>query len=452
MANEYNYIIRQLSAVPRSKLLSGKNTGHSSGSVIITGSSGGSGSSSGNSAGSDGHTHDNKSELDRILTSATDTYICVKHWNEVNENGSGYLTIQKASVGFADTAELAYVAEHAFKADESTEAEHALVADYAPEAGHADNADTWNQCADWLNQPVRTGDKVVFAGLTVRAEETTTVNTELTVESNPLLPEGDLDTTDLSEENFDTLTAISSAIGEIVVTSGSVTGGTIGSLDNVSEEADYAPDGSLLVMKDGEYIPSATLSENVAALMEKVFPFSISTLSGGGTYEKGSAQTVILSWSYDRTPDSQNLNGTTLAINVRTKEFPGVTSTTTYTLTATSGGMTASKSVSASFQLKKYYGVSAASTLSNAQILSLSQTWAARTQAVTTFDCTGGKYAYYVIPTSLKSGIQFWINGLRNTDWTEEVRGVTNGSGYTESYTIYRITEPQTGVLAIEVK
>jgi len=50
------------------------------------------------------------------------------------------------------------------------------------------------------------------------------------------------------------------------------------------------------------------------------------------------------------------------------------------------------------------------------------------------------------------SGIQFWIGGLRNTDWKEETREVTNTFGHKESYTIYRLNSIQTGVLNIEVK
>ena len=33
--------------------------------------------------------------------------------------------------------------------------------------------------------------------------------------------------------------------------------------------------------------------------MEKVFPFTMA-LTGGGTYEKGSSNSVVLRWTYDR--------------------------------------------------------------------------------------------------------------------------------------------------------
>ena len=102
--------------------------------------------------------------------------------------------------------------------------------------------------------------------------------------------------------------------------------------------------------------------------------------------------------------------------------------------------------------MRKYYGVSSHESLTNDQILALSSTWAQRSQGSTVFDCTAGKYPYYIIPTSMVSGIQFWIGGLRNTDLVEEVRDVTNSYGYTESYTLFRLNSIQTGVLNIEVK
>lgn len=234
------------------------------------------------------------------------------------------------------------------------------------------------------------------------------------------------------------------------------TGGavTLGELDNVTDEADKISDtDDLLVRLAGAsgWTINTTLFSQVSQLMSKVFPFTM-TLSGGGTYEKGSSQTISLSWTYDRDIESQSINNESLLIGIRAKQYANVATDTTYTLKAIQGGQTYTKSVSAQFKVKKYYGVSASGTLTNDEILSLSNTWAGRTQGSTVFDCTGGKYPYYILPTSMVSGIQFWIGGLRNTDWKEETREVTNAFGHKESYTIYRLNSIQTGVLNIEVK
>lgn len=195
------------------------------------------------------------------------------------------------------------------------------------------------------------------------------------------------------------------------------------------------------------------LTSNVNSLMDAVFPLTITSFSGlGGTYELGSSQSITVSWGYDRTIDSQNINGVVLGNSVRSRAFPSVGTPTTYTLTATSGSQTVTRSGSITFRLKKYYGTSNFTSLTNSQILSLTNTWAERTQSLTDFNCAGGKYPYYVIPTSMISGIQFWIGGLRNTDWNQTQITLINSVGYSESYTVFRLNTIQTGILSIEVK
>lgn len=268
---------------------------------------------------------------------------------------------------------------------------------------------------------------------------------------------------------------------------GGVKTSTVGSLENVAPSADMAEEGAVLTMgDDGIYIPDKSLPDNVTKLngnvkrlsrnvdtltngvnslvddvdcltddvdilKNKVFPFTI-TFSGGGTYEIGSTADINLSWSYDRNIDMQELNGEKLANDIRSRKVTGVKINTTYTLRATAGNEALSKSVFAQFRLKKYYGVSTNNSITNEEVLGMTNTWAQRAQAATMFDCTGGKYVYYVIPTSIAAGIQFWIGGLQNDDWLSEVRNVTNKYGHVDSYTIFRLKNIQNGVLSIEFK
>ena len=229
---------------------------------------------------------------------------------------------------------------------------------------------------------------------------------------------------------------------------------TLGEITNVSKEADEISETNDLIVRlsgASEWTVDTTLFSNISKLMEEVFPFTIS-LSGGATYEKGSTQTISLSWDYDRDIMSQSINRETMAVDVRTKQYEGIVTDTTYTLSAIFDGQTYTKSTSVEFRLKKYYGVSVHESLTNEDILLLPSLWAERTQTPTVFDCSGGKFPYYILPTSMVSDIQFWIGGLRNSDWIEEVREITNAYGYTESYTIFRLNSIQTGVLNIEVK
>lgn len=78
--------------------------------------------------------------------------------------------------------------------------------------------------------------------------------------------------------------------------------------------------------------------------------------------------------------------------------------------------------------------------------------WAdSRTMGATTFDCTGGKYVYYVIPSSLGTP-EFWVGGLKNTDVVTTSATVTNASGGSTTYSIMRLANIQTGVLSIQFK
>lgn len=123
------------------------------------------------------------------------------------------------------------------------------------------------------------------------------------------------------------------------------------------------------------------------------------------------------------------------------------------TVTATYGSQSASKVYNIFFKYKKYWGVSTNASLTSAQVLTLgNSTWAdSKAMGATTFDCTGGKYVYYVVPSSLGTP-EFWVGGLKNTDVVTTSATVTNASGGSATYSIIRLANIQTGVLSIEFK
>ena len=261
-------------------------------------------------------------------------------------------------------------------------------------------------------------------------------------ETNIIQINEDLDTI---EQNY---TALKQKVDNLKLTS------SLGELTNVDESADETLEvDALLVKQKGsdKWIPDNTLISTVNTLMEKVFPFTM-TLTGGGTYEKGSSNSVVLRWTYDRDITYQEINKEELDISLRTKTYNNVTENTIYRLIAIYNSKEYEKSVSATFNIKKYYGVSEKTSLTNDEIKALTSTWASKALATTKFDCTGGKYPYYIIPTSLANNITFYINGFANSNWSTEVKNVINNYGYSESYTIYRLNTIQTGILNIEVR
>lgn len=123
------------------------------------------------------------------------------------------------------------------------------------------------------------------------------------------------------------------------------------------------------------------------------------------------------------------------------------------TVTATYGSQSVSKVYNVFFKYKKYWGVSTNASLTSSQVIALAgSTWAdSKAMGATTFDCTGGKYVYYVIPDSLGTP-EFWVGGLKNTDINVGNITVTNASGGSARYLIMRLANIQTGVLSVEFK
>ena len=191
------------------------------------------------------------------------------------------------------------------------------------------------------------------------------------------------------------------AIVEELSVGGGVT--TLGGMDNVSEEADKTSETDDIIVRlagASEWTVNTTLFSNVSQLMSKVFPFTLSLAGGGGIYEKGSTQTINLSWSYDRDVTSQSVNGESMPIDSRAKQYKDVTADTTYTLSAVYNGEVYRDSTSVKFRLKKYYGVSVHEALTDEEILALTSSWAERPLKTTVFDCSGGKYPiiFYLLP------------------------------------------------------
>ena len=101
-----------------------------------------------------------------------------------------------------------------------------------------------------------------------------------------------------------------------------------------------------------------TMSELLAQLDEKVFPTTLS-VSGGGIYDEGTSQTIMVSWKLQKngqtlTPESVTVNGESVDPATGYKVFVDVTSTTTYSVSVVYKGKTYSGSTAATFK-KTYY-------------------------------------------------------------------------------------------------
>lgn len=212
-------------------------------------------------------------------------------------------------------------------------------------------------------------------------------------------------------------------------------------------------------------VMTAEMYKTLQEIELATFPLEM-TLGGAGTYEVGSSTKPVVSIYIKRKGESVNAGSTitvtstpTMAGSLNSAKdtwtaSSNITTTTNITIKADYGSQSVTKSLIYSFKYKKYWGTSASATLTNANILALTgNTWAdSRAMNATNFDCTGGKYPYYVIPASIYTGLEVWVGGLKNTDIVVSDITLTNASGASAAYKVIRLANMQTGVLSIQFK
>lgn len=226
---------------------------------------------------------------------------------------------------------------------------------------------------------------------------------------------------------------------------------------------------------DGYDIPAATttkagvMTADMYKTLQEIelatFPLNLE-LAGGGTWEMGSSTKPVVSIIATR-KGSDITSSCSIVVQTQPKLAGSLspdkrtwTASTNISnvygiqVSATLNTQSITKAVMYYFKYKKYYGTSSNATLTNAQILALGgSTWAhSRSMGTTNFDCTGGKYPYYVIPADIYTGLEVWVGGLKNSDITVTDITLTNASGSSKAYKVVRLTNIQTGILSIQFK
>lgn len=171
------------------------------------------------------------------------------------------------------------------------------------------------------------------------------------------------------------------------------------------------------------------------------------------TAEKGSTVAdVNLAWSLNKTVTKLEIdNGVGSVLGTTSKTLTGVNLTidTTYTLTAEDEkGTSVNRSVSLKFLPSIYYGATTEeNTNDSAKILALEKSALASNKKLSyTFDCTGGKYIVFAMPTTFGlDASNFKIGGLANSAWDTETVQHTNASGHQEEYKVFRSHDKQNG-------
>lgn len=213
-------------------------------------------------------------------------------------------------------------------------------------------------------------------------------------------------------------------------------------------------------------VMTADMYKTLQEIEKAVFQLELSVVpSSDQTFEVGSDYTPTISLLVKRkgtnitqsasisVVGNPSLSGTLSSDHQQWVPSKAVSVNQKLTITATYNGQSVSKVYNIYFKYKKYWGVSTSASLTSSQVIALAgSTWAdSKAMGATTFDCTGGKYVYYVIPSSLGTP-EFWVGGLKNTDVVTTSATVTNASGGSTTYSIMRLANIQTGVLSVQFK
>ncbi len=206
--------------------------------------------------------------------------------------------------------------------------------------------------------------------------------------------------------------------------------------------------------RTGDATTQSFNSRITALEAEAVTPLAVTIGVSPSLAEVGSTQTITVSGTVSRTPDSITIDesvGSQTPGTSYSDTDTGVTANTTYTVTVVSGEIERTASASVSFQRKRYYGVTTkapGTALTNSEVLALTgefDTDYSRSGLV--FDCSasGGRYPAICWPAAWGAPSQITVGGLSMTDFTIEEATVTNASSSAATYKILRFNGIQTG-------
>jgi hypothetical protein len=193
-------------------------------------------------------------------------------------------------------------------------------------------------------------------------------------------------------------------------------------------------------------------------LLNKVYyvALSLSSSSGGGTYEKGSTQNITITATFNKVPNRITIKGESITPSQTiTKTYSGVKSNETYSLIAYSENaegqtINVSKTFYATFVNKKYYGVSSKTTLTSAEINSLTGVLDADRKGDFTVNAGSGQYIFFAIPSAYGTPA-FKVGGFDGGFDKVDTISHTNESGHTEDYDVYRSTNASLGSTTVTV-
>ena len=217
---------------------------------------------------------------------------------------------------------------------------------------------------------------------------------------------------------------------------------------------DRITDAKLNKIEDGITGVNEFINELKSKVWDIQNPFDISSISvTPNIAQMGSTVSPKLTWNYTHsTVKSQTINNEAIENTLRTKTFTGVTTTTTYTLAATSNSdVKKSKSATITFANGVYYGKSTTSTYDSALISGLTKQLSNSKDRTITVNAGAGEYIFYCIPSRL-GACSFNVGGFDGGFSKVATVNFTNSDNYQENYDIYKSDNANLGNTTVTIK
>lgn len=218
-----------------------------------------------------------------------------------------------------------------------------------------------------------------------------------------------------------------------------------------------------LALVVGTNVAEVTIADELNTLRSDISytPIAISSFTSNVTQaEIGSTvNSVTLSYTLNKVPTTLKLDGNNITPAVSGSQIltNPLTANKTWTLAATDSGSSSesphstTKTVTLSFLNKVYYGVKATGTINSAFVTSLSGKDFATSKAKTFTITTGAnQYIWYACPTSFGQ-CTFKVGGFDGGFEPAQTISLTNESGHTENYYVYRSTNANLGATTVIV-
>lgn len=182
-----------------------------------------------------------------------------------------------------------------------------------------------------------------------------------------------------------------------------------------------------------------TVKKALDLLLYVSISFSQNPTLSTSQFETGSTATnLTLSWSYNKPNISQTVTDFSSSISSRNHLYTtSYTANKTFTVSATDErSNSVSRNTTVSFLNRIYYGTTPSSSLNNSDVLGLANKPFISSRNLNATLGGNGDYVVFCYPTSFGNG-NFTADGF-GTTLVQSTLSLTNNSGYTTNYYIYR--------------